>query len=112
MTIEKQTLALTMAGIMPRLVRRYLELSEACYRVSVSQHDERGRFRKGHVGRRPHPALVQKVDLDQTLEQVYERFFGYPGATTSTSTSNSRRQGRDARTSGGGGPAPAPSKAE
>ena len=103
MTIEKETQALTMAGIMPRLVRRYLELSEACYRVSVSRHDERGHFRKGHAGRRTHPALLKKVDLGQTLEQVYERFFGQPDepSSISISISNNRCQGSETRSSEG-----------
>ncbi len=101
MTIEKETQALTMAGIMPRLVRRYLELSEACYRVSVSRHDERGHFRKGHAGRKTHPALLKKVDLDQTLEQVYERFFGQPDEPSPISISNNRCQGSEIRSSEG-----------
>lgn len=103
MTIEKQSKALTMAGIMPQLVRRYLELAESCYRVSVSHHDERGRFRKGHRGRRIHPALLKKVDLDHALERVYERFFGQaePDGPSSNSISNSRFHGREALISTG-----------
>ncbi len=99
--MEKRTQALTMAGIMPRLVRRYLELSEACYRVSVSRHDERGRFKKGHAGRRVPPVLLKKVDLDHTLERVYERFFGQPEEPGPSSISNSRCQGREIRSSEG-----------
>ncbi len=100
MSIEKRTRAATMAGIMPRLVRRYLELSEVCYRVSVSRHDERGRFKKGHRGRAPHPALLKKVDLDRFLAHVYQRFFGADEEPNSISTSNSRCQGSEIRSTG------------
>ena len=100
MSMEKRTTAVTMAGIMPRLVRRYLELSEACYRVSVSHHDERGRFKKGHRRRSPHPALLKKTDLDRSLAHVYQRFFGVVEEANSTSTSNSRPQGSERRSAG------------
>jgi len=100
MSIEKRTKAVTMAGIMPRLVRRYLELSEACYRVSVSHHDARGRFKKGHRQRSPHPALLKKTDLDRSLERIYERFFGADEESNATSTSNSRSQGSAAENAG------------
>jgi len=101
MSLEKRTTAVPMAGIMPRLVRRYLELSEACYRVSVSHHDERGRFKKGHRRRSPHPALLKKTDLDRSLAHVYQRFFGAVEKANSTSTSNSRSQGSERRNAGG-----------
>ena len=100
MSIEKRTRAGAMAGIMPRLVRRYLELSDTCYRVSVSRHGERGRFRKGHRGRTPHPAFLKKMDLDRSLAHVYHRFFGAVEERNSTSTSNSRRQGSEASKAG------------
>jgi hypothetical protein len=86
--------------IMPRLVRRYLELSDLCYRVSVTRHDHRGRFQKGHRGRSPHPVLLKKVDLDRCLVQLYERFFGSSPEPNDTSTSNSRRQGSEMPTQG------------
>ena len=38
--------------ILPRLVARYLELADRCYRVSVTFHDSNGRFRKGRPGPR------------------------------------------------------------
>ena len=101
MSIEKRSSAVTMAGIMPRLVRRYLELSEACYRVSVSHHDEKGRFKRGHRQRSPHPTLLKKTDLDRSLAQVYQRFFGAVEEANSTSTSNSRSQGSERRNAGG-----------
>ena len=86
---------MTSDRILPRLVRRYQELAEMCYRVTVAYHDERGRLRRGHR-RRTHPALLKKVDLDTALSQVYRRFFGghEEGADTSTSISNNRFQGR------------------
>ncbi len=82
-------------SILPHLVRKYEELAETCYRVSVAFHDERGRFRPGHRSR-VHPALMKKVDLDRALLRVYERFFGshWEEETHSTSASNSRPQGR------------------
>jgi|GEM_PF-2320933 len=79
--------------ILPRLVRRYVELSAACYRVSVSCHDERGRFKKGHRSRSPHASLVKKIDLDRALARVYEQFFGPSAPGMTTSTSNNRSQG-------------------
>ena len=88
--------------IMPRLVRKYVELSEACYRVAVSNRDERGRFRRGHRLPRPHPALVKKIDLDAALCRVYWRFFVSREESSSISTSNSRRQGSDTRSAAGG----------
>ena len=100
MSIEKRTRAATMVGIMPRLVRRYLELSDVCYRVAVSRHDERGRFKKRHRGRTPHPALLKKTDLDRSLARVYQRFFGVVEEANSTSTSNSRPQGSERRNAG------------
>lgn len=93
---------MTDGAILPLLVEKYAELCEACYRVSVSAHDQRGRFRPRHRGRRPHPALLKKIDLDYALAEVYRRFFGPPQLPTSTSTSNSRRQGSETRTSAGG----------
>lgn len=88
-------------GPLAALVRRYVELSEQCYRVSVSRHDERGRFRRGHPGRRPHPALLKKSDLDRALERLHQRFFGSDSGTNSTSTSNSLRQGKETRAMAG-----------
>jgi len=84
--------------IMPRLTRKYLELSAACYRVATAVHDERGRFRRGHPGRRVSPAVLKKIDLDKALDRVYQRFFGdHDDAVgrSSTSTSNSRCQGSE-----------------
>jgi len=95
--------------IMPRLLRRYVELSDLCYRVSVSRHDRRGRFQKGHRGRTPHPALLKKVDLDRCLLRLYERFFGSPLEPNDTSTSNSRPHGSEIATSGD---APSPTTSE
>lgn len=86
-------------AVLVRLVRKYVELSDACYRVSVVAHDKHGRFRKGHHARRPHPALLKKVDLDRALGEVYRRFFGPGGQPRSSSTSNRRCQGSDAPTS-------------
>jgi hypothetical protein len=90
---------MTDESILTLLARRYLELEEACYRVSVVFHDQYGRFQKGHRVRRPHPALVKKVDLDAALSRVYERFFGLVthADEMSTSTSNSLCQGSDTR---------------
>jgi hypothetical protein len=52
---------------------RYRELEETCYRASVAQRAERGRFR----GRYTVPApLLKKLDLDEALERLHERFFG------------------------------------
>jgi len=83
-------------AILPRLVRKYVELAEVCYRVPVTHHDRLGRFPKGHRGPRPHPALIKKADLDAALVQVYRRFFGTQAdGTNSTSTSNSRCQGSE-----------------
>ena len=86
-------------GVLLRLVRRYLDLSDVCYRVSVSAHGDRGRFRKGHRARRSHPALLKKVDLDQALVSVYRRFFDPCYRLTSTSTSKRRRHGSETLTS-------------
>ena len=83
-------------GILARLVRNYLELSDVCYRVSVVAHDRRGRFERGHRVRRPHPALAKKIDLDEALVEVYRRFFDGSYRVSSTSTSNRRCQGRQA----------------
>ncbi len=95
-------------GVLARLISRYEELSEACYRVSVTRHGERGRFRRGHHARRLHPALLKKVDLDRDLARLYCKFFGGVDAgpsqadtlsrsddqPISTSISNSRPHGR------------------
>ena len=95
-------------GVLARLVHRYLELSDLCYRVSVLGHDGRGRFPKGHRVRQPHPALVKKMDLDEALITLYRRFFDPDYRVSPTSTSNSRRQGSDACTSpGASSPGPA-----
>lgn len=97
--------------VLSRLVERYLELCEVCYRVAVSRHDERGRFRRGHPGRRVHPALLKKVDLDRALAHVYRRFFlaHEEDAASSTSTSNSRPQGSETITSSAQAASAAPS---
>jgi len=81
-------------GILLQLVRKYAELAEFCYRVSVAYHDERGRLRRGHRSR-THPALLKKVDLDAALAQIYRRFFGDHdgGENTSASISNNRFHG-------------------
>jgi len=97
--------------VLARLVTKYLELAEACYRVQVAVHDRGGRFRKGHHVRQPHPAVLKKADLDQALTRVYQRFFE-PGERMSTSTSNSRRQGRETRTASASPPPSAPSRSE
>jgi hypothetical protein len=96
--------------VLARLVSKYVELCDVCYRVSVAAHDERGRFRKGHRARRTHPALLKKVDLDEALARVYRRFFSTNG--TSTSTSNSRRQGKETRSSSTSDSRPGPSRSE
>ncbi|GAG09170.1 unnamed protein product, partial [marine sediment metagenome] len=61
---------MTGEDILPRLARKYLELCEICYRVSVARHDERGQFRRGHRGRRSHPALLKKMDVDRALARI------------------------------------------
>jgi len=86
-------------GILARLVNKYLELSDMCYRVCVASHERSGRFEKGHRARRPHPAIVKKIDLDEALTRVYRRFFDASYRVSSTSTSNRRRQGREVVTS-------------
>ena len=90
----------TMGEILPRLVRKYQELSTTCYRAATASRDEHGRFRRGHRGGKPHAALVKKIDLDLALEQVYRRFFGdHEVEANSTSTSNNLRHGSETRTS-------------
>jgi len=98
--------------ILPRLARKYLELCEFCYRVSVASHDGRGRFSKGHRGDHPHPALLKKMDLDRALARLYRRFFDPSYEDSSTSTSNSRCQGSEARTSPKGSSSPQASNSE
>jgi len=87
--------------ILPRLVTRYLELVDRCYRVSVTVHDPKGRFQKGHAGPRAHPETLKKADLDAALLRIYDRFFSERPAGVSssacTSTSNSRCHGSDTR---------------
>jgi hypothetical protein len=76
--------------ILLRLVHKYAELAEMCYRVSVSFHDGRGRLARGNPRRSPHPALLKKVDLDAALAEIYARFFGAaeePAKATATSKS-------------------------
>jgi hypothetical protein len=106
MTGDRERQATESAGILARLVRNYVELSDVCYRVSVVAHDRRGRFERGHRVRRPHPALLKKIDLDEALIEVYRRFFDSSyrasASSTSTSTSNRRCQGREAVTSARG----------
>ena len=99
MTGDKGRHTMESEGILARLVRHYVELSDVCYRVSVVAHDRRGRFERGHRVRRPHPALLKKVDLDEALIEVYRRFFDGSYRVSATSTSNRRRQGREAVTS-------------
>lgn len=104
---------LTDRDIMRLLVERYAELSELCYRISVSRHDERGRFRRRHPGRRPHPALLKKVDLDYALLDVYRRFFGpLQASSTPSSTSNSRAHGSETSTRRSEGPPGRASRSE
>jgi len=86
-------------GVLPRLVRRYIELSELCYRVAVVAHDRRGRFQKGHRAGHPHPALLKKVDLDRALARVYQRFFEPSYRVESAPTTKSQHQGGDVRRS-------------
>jgi len=101
--------------ILPRLVTRYLELADRCYRVSVTLHDRTGRFQKGRSGPRSHPALLKKADLDAALARVYERFFSELSAESSvsahTAISNSRCQGSETRTRSASAP-DAPSRSE
>jgi hypothetical protein len=97
--------------VLSRLVHKYLELTDLCYRVSVTVHDPYGRFRRGHQVRRPHPALLKKIDLDQALARLYCRFFEDP-AGISTSTSNSRPHGSETRTSSASPGSPRPSRSE
>lgn len=86
-------------GVLPLLVRKYVELADISYRVSVATHDKHGRFQKGHRGRRVHPALLKKVDLDRALERVYRRFFDPSFPLSSTPTSKRRRHGSEKRSS-------------
>ena len=102
MTGEKGRQTTESAGILARLVRNYVELSDVCYRVSVVAHDRRGRFERGHRVRRPHPALLKKIDLDEALIEVYRRFFDGSYRVSATSISNRRCQGREAVTSARG----------
>ena len=87
--------------ILPRLVTRYVELADRCYRVAVTAHDPTGRFQKGHAGPRAHPEMLKKADLDAALVRIYDRFFSQRPAEASssalTSTSNSRCHGSDTR---------------
>lgn len=75
MTADRDEESIEGDSIMRCLVRRYVELSDVCYRVSVLAHDGRGRFQKGHRARRPHPALLKKIDVDEALVDIYRRFF-------------------------------------
>ena len=61
--------------ILSRLLRKYSELSHVCYRVSMAGRDERGRYRRGHIARTPHPSVLKKIDIDRALARVYDRFF-------------------------------------
>ncbi len=98
-------------GILPQLVRKYSELAELCYRVSVAYHDERGRLRRGHR-RRTHPALLKKVDLDTALAQIYRRFFGDQEASEGRSASISNSRFHGSATEKGISPSSAPSQAK
>ena len=93
---------ITGSEILPRLVTRYIELADRCYRVSVTNHDPNGRFQKGNAGPRAHPEMLKKADLDAALMRIYDRFFSGRAAeapsSTFSSTSNSRCHGRDTRT--------------
>ena len=82
---------------MARLVRKYLELSAVCYRAATASRNEHGRFRRGRRASQPHPAILKKIDLDEALDRVYQRFFGRQGTceVSSISASNSRRHGSD-----------------
>jgi hypothetical protein len=111
-TAEKKRHRLTNEGVLTRLVRKYLDLSDVCYRVSVAAHDRGGRFKKGHRGRRPHPALLKKVDLDRALAHLYRRFFEGPVAPRLTSTSKSRCHGRENLTSSSDGASSAARRSE
>ena len=96
MTSEMEPVGLIVDGVLSRLVSRYRDLSDTCYRVGVQRHGERGRFRRGHRARTPHPALVKKMDLDRHLARIYWKFFGCGDSAAdaiSTSTSNSLPQG-------------------
>jgi len=91
----------TPRGVLRRLVVQYEELADVCYRVPVTRHDDRGRFRKGHRARSPHPALVKKADLDRELERIYCRFFGASsGEGEPISISKSRPHGSVIRAEG------------
>ena len=63
-------------SVLGRFIRKYRELEELCYRVTVGLRDARGRFRR----RRPTPevsaALLKKIDLDRALVRLCDRFFG------------------------------------
>ena len=63
-------------GVLNRLVAKYRELEELCYRLAVAVRDSRGRFRRGRRTPRTPAALLKKVDLDRALVRVYARFFG------------------------------------
>lgn len=90
-----------LSGVIALLVSQYRYLADTCYRVSVTQHDDRGRFRRRHQARTPHPVLLKKIDLDRDLARVYRKFFGPPAASVEprpTSISNNRPQGSEKRT--------------
>jgi len=112
MTTPDPRLIMIAGDIFPRLARRYLELCELCYRVSVTSHDDRGRFPRGHHSRQLHPAVAKKIDLDRALARVYRRFFDSPDDDSSISTSNSRCQGSEALTSPKGPSSPPASSSE
>ncbi len=66
-----------MIPVFDRLLVRYRELEDVCYRMRVAGRDGRGRFGRSHRGRAPRDTLLlKKVDLDEALLQVYRRFFG------------------------------------
>lgn len=97
---------------MRRLVAKYVELCEACYRVSVATHDRQGRFRPNHRGRHPHPTVLKKIDLDEALAQVYLRFFASSQELSSTSSSKSRCHGSEKRRPSNGGGSRSASRSE
>ncbi len=63
-------------GILRLLCRKYAELEEACYRAATASRSSRGRLRGRYA--LPDP-LVRKLDLDEALERLVDRFFGAPG---------------------------------
>jgi len=66
-----------MIPVFDRLLVRYRDLEDRCYRMQIAGRDGRGRFGRDHRGRAPRQTLLlKKVDLDQALLEVYRKFFG------------------------------------